>query len=152
VSVAKALANARAASLKRAAEEVQQKAIELAPFKTGRLENSSSIQYTETTAVVGFDTEYAAIVHELPEHAHGPGTLAKPGNELGPAGSKYLERPLLAMQERAKVIVTEEFERALKAEPQVVKRVPLGQVAQVIEEIVGTVEDVVGVLAEAVVL
>jgi hypothetical protein len=81
-----------------AGEEVQAKAIELAPVRTGELEGSSELTVTEGRAEIVFGVDYAAEAHELPESAVGPGTAAKPGNELGPAGPKFLERPLLAME------------------------------------------------------
>jgi len=83
-----------------AGEEVQRQAIELAPFRTGKLEDSSELTVEDGRATVSFNTDYAAEAHERPETAIGPGTAAKAGNELGPAGPKYLERPLLAMQEK----------------------------------------------------
>lgn len=87
-------------AVREAGTEVQEKAIELAPFRTGALESSSSLEITGSRAEITFDVDYAAEVHELPETAVGPGTQDKPGNELGPAGPKFLERPMIAMQDK----------------------------------------------------
>jgi len=87
-----------------AGEEVQRQAIELAPYRTGQLEGSSSLEVLNGRASISFDTPYAAEAHERPETSVGPGTTAKAGNELGSAGPKFLERPLLAMQNRLEQI------------------------------------------------
>jgi len=74
--------------------------IELAPFETGELESSASKEDRtsprgrRSSAEFSFDTPYAGVVHELPEHSRGEGTKGKPGNEFGSAGPKYIERVL----------------------------------------------------------
>lgn len=105
------------ATLQLAGEVVQKQAIELAPFKTGALEASSILEVTSRKAEISFNTPYAVLVHELPEGSAGPGTRAKPGNELGPAGPKFLERPIVAMQARKFAeIASETLNNKLKEE------------------------------------
>jgi len=99
-----------------AGEEVQRQAIELTPYRTGRLEGSSELVVENGRAIVSFNTDYAAEAHERPETAVGPGTLAKPGNELGPSGPKFLERPIIAMQERLEQIGADALQRKLQEE------------------------------------
>lgn len=99
-----------------AGEEVLAKAVELSPFRTGFLEGSGRLVVHKGRATVEFDAPYASEAHERPENAVGPGTQAKAGNELGPAGPKYLERPMVAMQEALKQIAAEEMQRKLTEE------------------------------------
>ena len=77
---------------------LEAKAVELTPVDQGNLEASTVIRVEERgdriRGTLRFSAEYAAAVHERPEGQDGPGTLAKPGNEFGSAGPKYLERPL----------------------------------------------------------
>jgi hypothetical protein len=77
---------------------LEAKAVELAPVDKGTLEGSTTVRiYHEGKRLVGlllFNTPYASKVHELPEESRGERTRAKPGNEYGQAGPKYLERPL----------------------------------------------------------
>jgi hypothetical protein len=74
--------------------------VELAPLDTGELESSgvrttgASPRGRRQTVEFEFRADHAAVVHELPQHARGPGTRSKPGNEFGPAGPKYIERVL----------------------------------------------------------
>lgn len=81
---------------------LEAKAVELAPTDTGNLEGSTTVRvHTRGDNIVGqlrFGAPYSATVHELPEHARGPLTQQKPGNEFGLAGPKYLERPLRGFQ------------------------------------------------------
>lgn len=81
---------------------LESKAVELAPVDTGNLESSTVVRVNrEGNRIVGelaFTAPYATEVHELPEHARGPKTQQKPGNEFGPAGPKFLERPLSGFQ------------------------------------------------------
>lgn len=84
------------------ADGAEAKAVELAPVDKGNLEASSVVDVLKSArkvvARIAFTTPYAAEVHELPDEARGPKTRLKPGNELGPAGPKYLERVLRALQ------------------------------------------------------
>ncbi len=77
---------------------LEAKAVELAPKDKGTLEDSTTVRiYHEGKRMVGlllFNAPYASRVHEMPPDRIGPGTAAKPGNEYGRAGPKYLERPL----------------------------------------------------------
>ncbi len=77
---------------------LEAKAVELAPKDKGTLEGSTVVRvYRAGTKLVGlllFNAPYASKVHEMPEGSAGEGTRAKPGNEYGRAGAKYLERPL----------------------------------------------------------
>ncbi len=77
---------------------LEAKAVELAPKDKGTLEDSTTVRiYHEGKRLVGlllFNAPYASKVHEMPDEARGEGTRAKPGNEYGQAGAKYLERPL----------------------------------------------------------
>ncbi len=83
-----------------AASDAMASMVELAPFETGHLESSAQLIERVTPrgrrarAEFAFTAEYASIVHELPEHSRGAGTRAKPGNEFGAAGPKYIERVL----------------------------------------------------------
>lgn len=84
----------------RAGAEAEGKMVELAPVDTGNLEASSSVRTERRRggrllrSVIRFGAPYAATVHELPDEARGPRTRAKPGNEFGQAGPKYVERVL----------------------------------------------------------
>jgi hypothetical protein len=77
---------------------LEAKAVELTPVDKGTLEDSTSVHVNrDGRKVVGtltFNAPYASHVHELPPDKKGKRTRAKPGNEYGPAGPKYLERPL----------------------------------------------------------
>ena len=81
---------------------LEAKAVQLCPVDSGNLESSSHATVRTQGAIVKgvlrFRAPYAAQVHELPDWARGPKTQAKPGNEYGPAGPKYLERPLRGFQ------------------------------------------------------
>lgn len=82
---------------------LEAKAVELAPVLTGNLESSSQVVTLPAAGgimkiEVRFNAPYAATVHELPEEIRGPKTRQKRGNEYGPAGPKYLERPLRGFQ------------------------------------------------------
>ena len=64
--------------------------------------NQPTWKGNELSASVGFNTEYAALVHETvapaiatPQKRPGPTTQNKPATRFGEAGGKYLERPLL---------------------------------------------------------
>lgn len=101
-------------TMDRALLELEALAVELAPVDRGTLEASTSTQVTHATddRVVGelvFATPYAARVHELPPESRGPLTQAKPGNMLGKAGPKYLERPLRHFVKRLPEIFAEAF-------------------------------------------
>lgn len=99
-----------------AAEVVLEKAVELAPHRTGALEDSGALAVDGRRVYVAFGVSYATEAHERPENAVGPGTLAKPGNELGPAGPKYLERPMVAMQDQLGRLGAEILAEKLKEE------------------------------------
>ncbi len=81
---------------------LEARAVELTPIKTGELESSSTVRVFETgnriKVEVKFNAPHAAAAHELPEHSRGERTRRKPGNNFGPAGGKYLERPLKGFQ------------------------------------------------------
>lgn len=84
---------------------LEAKAVELAPALIGNLEDSTVIRVDEAgdtvRGYIAFVTPYASRVHELPQTTTewGEQTLAKPGNEYGRAGAKYLERPLRGFQQ-----------------------------------------------------
>jgi len=89
--------------LLRVGNMLEAKAVELAPVDKGNLESSSQVitrgrRGGIMEVEVRFNAPYAAPVHELPDEARGPKTRKKPGNEYGPAGPKYLERPLRGFQ------------------------------------------------------
>lgn len=90
--------------LVRLGNTLEAKAVELAPVRTGNLESSTQIVTGRRGGIMyvqlRFNAPYSAQVHELPEEARGPRTRAKPGNEYGPAGPKFLERPLRGFQQR----------------------------------------------------
>lgn len=94
---------------------LEAKAVELAPVDTGDLESSSTVTVAlrggTLKGTVAFTAPHAAAAHELPPEARGPRTQAKPGNEYGLAGRKYLERPLRGFQK----LLPEEMGRALQA-------------------------------------
>jgi hypothetical protein len=77
--------------------------VELAPHDIGDLEASTTVRVEDKgkriIASVTFNVSHAAAAHENPEDARGPRTRRKPGNNLGPAGPKYMERPLRFMQD-----------------------------------------------------
>lgn len=101
-------APARAAALEQAMQRVmgilEAKAVQLAPVDTGNLEGSTSVQITaregKVRGTLAFSTPYAAAQHEGidprtgSQYTPGPYTSRKPGNEFGPPGAKYIERPL----------------------------------------------------------
>lgn len=87
----------------RVAALVEAKAVQLAPVDTGNLEDSTYIDVhfrgpRKVVASIQFRAPYAALAHERDEEARGPKTRKKRGNEFGPAGPKYLERPLRSMR------------------------------------------------------
>lgn len=89
--------------MKRLGNMLEAKAVELCPVLTGNLEDSSQVitrgrRGGILSVEVRFNADYAMDVHELPEERRGPKTRQKPGNEYGPAGPKYLERPLRGFQ------------------------------------------------------
>lgn len=83
---------------------LEARAVELTPVETGNLESSTVVRVQKRgdklVGTLAFATPYAATVHELPPNSRGPRTRVKPGNDLGWAGPKYLERPLRDMQTR----------------------------------------------------
>lgn len=97
--------------MNRALAELETLAVELAPVDKGNLEASTATQVRRSgSRVIGtlaFVTPYAARVHELPDESRGPLTRKKPGNRLGPAGPKYLERPLREFTKRLPEIFAE---------------------------------------------
>lgn len=97
--------------LRQAIDLLEAKAVELAPVKTGNLQSSTVTRFLRSgsriLAELAFTAPYAAEAHELPEDARGPLTQAKPGNEFGPAGPKYVERPLRGLQKQFGGIVGE---------------------------------------------
>ena len=102
-------------------EHLLQQAQALAPKETGDLEGSGTLSgggeasallnipagaapkidpaAREISVEVSFHKEYAARQHEG-AHSPGPITRGKPGTEVGPAGRKYLERPLVYFMPR----------------------------------------------------
>lgn len=98
----------------RGLDVLEAKAVELAPVDIGNLEAATStdirtLSRSRTVGQLSFNTPYAARVHELPQEARGPKTQQKAGNELGPAGPKYLERALQGMEREWPAIIAEEF-------------------------------------------
>ena len=101
-------APARGKALEQAMQRVmailEAKAVQLAPVDTGNLEGSTVVTVEargkKVRGVLAFATPYAAAQHEGidprtgAQYTPGPYTQRKPGNEFGPPGSKYLERPL----------------------------------------------------------
>lgn len=88
-------------------QDLERKAKELCPVKKSGLMDSitSSVKDVSMTIEgrVSANMEYAVIMHEALKPAipalgkqFNPGetTRDKPGNEFGPAGGKYIERPL----------------------------------------------------------
>lgn len=83
---------------------LEAKAVELAPVDEGNLEaataTATTVRPPQVVGELAFSTPYAAAQHEGIDHRTGdafqpgPKTQAKPGNEFGPAGEKYLERAL----------------------------------------------------------
>lgn len=94
------------------------KAVQLAPVDTGNLEASTVVDVLRRArSIIGrlaFTAPYAAEVHELPDHARGPKTQQKPGNELGLAGPKYLERVLRALQATAARSIAEAIQKVFR--------------------------------------
>lgn len=83
-----------------ALDAFEQKAVELAPVDRGDLQKFVSKRRLPRLGGLlrgrlSFTVHYAATVHELPDEARGPRTRAKPGNEFGKAGPRYLLRPLM---------------------------------------------------------
>jgi hypothetical protein len=80
---------------------LEARAVELAPFDTGELESSTNLKIdrrgTRIRALLTFDAPHAADAHEW-KGGRGERTTRKPGNQFGPAGPKYLERPLRGFQ------------------------------------------------------
>lgn len=77
-------------------------AVEIAPVDLGNLEAATTVRILANrpgfvSGELVFSTPYAARVHELDADSRGPRTKAKPGNEFGPAGPKYVERALRGM-------------------------------------------------------
>jgi hypothetical protein len=103
-------------AVQRVLGDFEREAVELAPVDTGNLGGATNTSVTKRgDAIVGtlvFATPYAAYVHELPESSRGEKTLRKPGNALGPAGPKYVERPLVRLRRDFASRVAAELERA----------------------------------------
>ena len=99
---AQALDTVEEQAMLRLMNTLEAKAVELTPVVTGNLEASTVVRVEQRgkriRGSLRFGTTYAAGVHELPPDARGPRTVRKPGNEFGPAGPKYLERPLRGFQ------------------------------------------------------
>ena len=84
--------------------DLQKLAMQLVPVHKRGLIGTAYSRVTfpsgEVEGQVGFNKPYAVKVHEDMEPApgatqrRGPLTRAKPGNEFGEAGGKYLQRPL----------------------------------------------------------
>jgi hypothetical protein len=89
--------------------DLEKEAKRLAPKDEGTLEGSGvsasprwKVGRNEIESQVGFNESYAGKVHETmkpaigdPQMEPGETTRAKPPTEFGPAGGKYLERPLV---------------------------------------------------------
>ena len=100
-----ALERAAKPALERVLAIVEAKAVELSPVDTGNLDASTVVTVESATpgrvaGTVAFSTPYALTQHEGIDPRTGqalmPGkrTQAKPGNEFGAAGPKFLERVL----------------------------------------------------------
>jgi hypothetical protein len=104
-------------AMTRALNILEAQAVEICPADIGNLEASTVTEVRfkgkRVTGELAFVTPYAAKVHELPSDARGPKTQAKPGNEFGPAGPKYLERPLRGMQKNFPEVIAEELKKQL---------------------------------------
>lgn len=100
--------------------DLEAKAVELAPNLIGELEASTTVRVEQRgkriIGVLTFGAPHASRAHERPDEERGPRTKAKPGNEFGQAGPKYLERPLRGFQES----MTKDLGKALQ---DVLKRV-----------------------------
>lgn len=109
---------------------------QLVPKDEGTLESSGTsnqpkwkLARNQLEAEVGFNTDYAVAVHELMFPAiavissrsgggvsalsPGPTTQAKPGNIHGPAGGKYLERPLIGNARKYSKHMADQIKRGL---------------------------------------
>ena len=77
---------------------LEARSVELAPVRTGNLEQSWAEQVKRSSRSVvgtfGFGAPYAAEVHELPPDARGPRTRRKPSGKYGEAGPRYLLRAM----------------------------------------------------------
>lgn len=91
------------------ADEILARAIALVPERTRRLLISGAIARAKLARAIGFDTDYAVIVHE-DIYTPGPITAAKAGTEDGMAGRKYLERPFNNIRGR---LLKDDFPKAL---------------------------------------
>jgi hypothetical protein len=92
--------------------DLEKHATLLAPIDKGTLQRSKVTDKPKwrgdiLEAGAGFSTPYASKVHETmkpaiasPQMYPGPTTKAKPPTRFGPAGGKYLERPLLGSMKR----------------------------------------------------
>lgn len=119
-------APARAEALRQALERVmalvEAKSVQLAPVDTGNLEGSTVIQVDvrgkTAKGTIAFATPYAAAQHEGvdprtgAQFTPGPFTQRKPGNEFGPPGAKYLERPLRGARQYVPEVVAEAIQDA----------------------------------------
>jgi len=93
------------------AEQVVGKAQDLAPVETGALKRSAVAEKAQSsggggggggiTAVIGFNTDYAAAVHERLEAHHDQGE------------SKYLEKAMRRKAHKLKPFVEKEMRKAL---------------------------------------
>ena len=104
--------------------DLERHAKQLAPLDEGTLTASGHTSRAKRIAgghevVVSFNTSYAEEVHETMEPAAGGrkpglGTRAKPLTRFGPAGGKYLERPLLGMRKEYSKRIANALKRKLK--------------------------------------
>lgn len=93
---------------------LEAKAVEVTPEVSGNLASSTVVRVERRgdmfVGSLRFATEYASWVHELMFAGQGPESVAKPGNEFGKAGPKFLERPLRGFTKE----LTEDMTEALR--------------------------------------
>lgn len=77
---------------------LEAKSVEICPEDEGNLAGSTVVRVEDKgdsfKGTLRYGAEYATAAHERPDDVRGPKTVAKAGNEFGPAGPKYLERAL----------------------------------------------------------
>jgi hypothetical protein len=117
--------NATRTAMKQNRDHHENQGKELAPIDKGDLtggiqgnpqliETRDSITAEVHAGIDSLSAAYALYQHEEPGLEPGPKTKGRPGTEVGPAGRKYLERPLLFHMRRYTKNIVSHVKRALR--------------------------------------
>ena len=110
--VTRAVGDAAARGVNKAAEYLRALSVALAPIDTGALRNSATVRPATpalASAAVVFDTPYAARQHEELDYVH---TAGRDGTPAGQA--KYLEQPLNEHRATLQAMIATELRHAIQ--------------------------------------